>query len=149
MRFIIFLILTLASSSTLAQKEAPKIVSNPYAPTGLAAADLSTSPVSSTIDVDGYALLKLQVRFVGDGAATNIGATCEESDDATTWSKVTKIAPDDAVTEFHPLYTTGASLNFTIRLDVTGFINVRCTFSGTGATGADKVTVIARRVRGI
>ena len=150
-KLFLILLFSLAPATALAQKAQPVVVSNPEpgTDTGLALADLSTSPTSDSILVDQYALLKIQTRFVGGGAATDVGFTCEESDDDTTWSIVTKTAPDGTVTVFHPVYTTGVTLNFTIRLDVTGFVYVRCTYSGTGATGDDKVTMVGRRIRGI
>lgn len=149
MRPILFTLLLTLPATVLAQREAPKIVSNPEPGIVMTAGDLSASPTTDEMVVDGYALLKLQVRLTRGGAATDIGCTCEESDDTTTWSKITKTAPNDAVTEFHPVYTTSATLNWTIRLDVTLFVYVRCTFSGTGATSNDLVTVTGRRGRGI
>lgn len=149
MQYILILLLALIPLSAFAGREAPSIVSNAGTATGVAGADLSGGPTTVSLSVDGYALLKLQVRLTRGGAATDIGFTCEESDDDTTWSKITKTAPHDAVTELHPVYTTSASVNWSIRLDVTLFVWVRCTFSGTGATSNDLITVVARRGRGI
>ena len=146
MRFIIFLILTLTASTALAQKEAAKVVSNPVA-TGIAGEALNGSPVTDSMNVDGYGWLKLQVRLTRD-STTDIGFTCEESDDDTTWSKITKTAPDDTVTVFAPTFTSSVSVNWTIRVDVAGFVYFRCTFTGTSSGADDLLTVIGRRQRG-
>ena len=148
MRFIIFLILTLTASTALAQKEAAKVVSNPVT-TGIAGEALNGSPVTDSMNVDTYSWLKLQVRLTRD-STTDIGFTCEESDSVTTpvWSFLTKTAPDDTVSEFNPTFTTAASVNWTIRVDVAGFVYVRCTFTGTSSGADDLLTVIGRRQRG-
>jgi len=143
----LFTVLLFAFTANAA-RVAPLVVSNPNVSTGLSGADLSTNPTTSTIKVKNFSLLKLQVRLTRGGAATDVSATCEESDDAITWSKITRIT-DDTVVEFNPTFATTVSVNFTIRPDVTGFVNVRCTFSGTLANSSDTIVVTGRLARGL
>lgn len=150
-RLTLALAILLAPALAAAQASQPKTVSNPGLGTVMPATDLSTSPTTGNLamPVDGYSLAMLKVRLVRGGLAIDIGVSCEESDDgATNWSEVTQIQ-SGAITQFSPVYTTSVSTNFTIRLDVTGFIYVRCTFTGTNSNSSDTVALVVRRVRGI
>ena len=143
------LVACLASSAAFAAgREALPIASSPAVSTGLSGADLSTSPVSSPIKVDKYSLLKITINLTRD-AADDVGFFCEESDDGTTnWAEITKVE-SNTVTLFNPARAVTASIVYSVRLDVTGFIFVRCTFSGTNATSSDLFTVTGRLIRGI
>ena len=135
--------------SIFAAAEQPKTVSSSLPGTMITNADLSTSPTTPKISVAGYSLAMLKVQFNGAGSASDLTVACEESDDGSTnWSLITQIQ-NGAITQFSPTFRTSVSVKFTIRLDVTGFLYIRCTFSGTGATSDDKVTLPVRLVRGI
>lgn len=117
--------------------------------TGITDVSLNSNPTTDSMHVEGFSLLKLQVKLVRGGAATNVGLTCEESDDGINWSEFTTIDGSGNVTQFSPAYTTSVNITFTLRPDVSGFIYFRCTFTGASSTADDKLTVIARRIRGI
>jgi hypothetical protein len=147
-RILAILLISLFPVAALAVSSAPEIVSRSIA-TGITAADLSTGPTTITLDVRSFSLIKLQVRLVRGGLATDVNIKCEESDDGTTWSKVTTTDAAGVTTELSLTFATTVTVNFTVRPDVTGFINFRCTFTGAGATSSDLITVLASDVRGL
>lgn len=130
--------------------ESPEIVTSELT-TGIASADLSTSPTTSTLSVQGFSLVKMTIRLVRN-LATDIVMTCEESDASafTNPSEVTSTDSSGVVTKLTlSRLSIGANVTYTVRPDVTGFLFFRCTFTGTASTSTDFLTVTARGVRGL
>ncbi len=147
-RILAVLLISLSPAVAMGASSAPLIVSKSIA-TGITSVDLSTGPTTVAMDVTGFSLIKLQVRLVRGGSASDVSIKCEESDDGTTWSNVTSTTPTGTIAEMSLTFPTTVTVNFTVRPDVTGFIKFRCTFTGTAATSADLITVLASDVRGI
>jgi hypothetical protein len=121
----------------------PKIVGTAAA-TGVTGADLSSDPVTDTITVDGFSRLKLLIQLTRGGAATDVGVSkLEESDDGTTWSIVQRDTAG-TLTDYAASHATTVSTNISVILDVSPFVFVRATISGTSATSSDLVTATAR-----
>ncbi len=119
--------------------------------TSLSAVALNASAATRTsaaIIVETWSLLKVQVRLT-QVAASDINLTFEESDDETTWSKITHEDTDQAVTPYNPVAAVTEDVNLTFRLDVSGFRYVRFTVAGTSGGAGDLVTVVTGKARGL
>jgi len=116
--------------------------------TGITGADLSTNPVTDPMLADGYSTLKLRVDLTRGGAATDVGVSkLEESDDGVTWSRVQRDTAGVLV-NYAATHATTANSVVSIILDVSPYVYVRATISGTAATSSDLVTATARLVQG-
>jgi len=144
------LVALLASPAFAAVPQAREIVTSELT-TGITSVDLSTSPTTSTLSVQGFSLVKMTILLVRN-LATDIVMTCEESDVSafTNPSEVTTTDSNGLVTKLTlSRLSIGANVTYTMRPDVTGFLFFRCTFTGTASTSTDFLTVTARGVRGL
>lgn len=109
---------------------------------------LAAPRTSTAVGVFGWGTAKLQVRFTFN-TATRLTFLLEESDDATTWSRLTKTNADDVTTVFNPYWDTGSATgNVTLLVDVVGLTYLRITVTPTGGSATDYVTLVVRPARG-
>lgn len=112
--------------------------------TNLNRVDLSTSPEFQRVDVSGRDQLIVEVEFIGDGDATDVQMTCQQSPNGSKWFKYPDCsgATSPTLTCGERVYSwaTTSTENFFFLVPLY-YKYLKCGFSGTGATSPDLITI--------